>query len=270
MKAIYSIWTPLRNRGSLAGLCHRFRTPGAHMRMLALTMAHSLRWFGRVELWADRWSASFLDGLVPGVRTIVAFDDLDGLPPCLWSLAKMSAQVAQDGPFIHIDNDALFVTDPTPLLRDWEVGFQSLDFAVFSAYSDAENDLLARGMPVPGRFRVRPGDRIYNCGIVVDRAGVLREPTAAIVDFARRHADQFERAKPFTTFLMEQGWQSAALRGRRVQVLLRNPWDQDEARAAGFVHLLDAWKRDPGYEAKVAARLERDFPAINNRIRQAA
>ena len=63
---------------------------------------------------------------------------------------------------------------------------------------------------------------------------------------------------------------SAAVRGRPVGTLLNNPWDAEESKAAGFIHLLDAWKRDPGYEAKVAARLEREFPAIHNHIEHLA
>ena len=270
MKAIYSLWTPLCHRGSLAGLCHRFRSTKAHLRMLALSMGYSLRWFGRVELLADEWSASVIDGLVPGVRIVPSFKELDDLPAGLWSLGKLSAELAQDGPYIHIDNDALFVADPGPLISGWEVGFQSLDCGPLSFYTNAERSMEAHGLRIPARYRVRPDERIYNCGIVVDRAGVLRETTAAIIGFARRHAARLARCDAFATFLLEQGWQSAAVRGRPVGTLLNNPWNAEESRTAGFVHLLDAWKRDPGYEARIAARLEREFPAIHNHIEHLA
>lgn len=270
MKAIYSLWTFPGNRGSLGGLRHRFGSPKAQLRMLALSMGYSLRWFGQVELWADEWSASVLDGLVPGARTVVAFKELDDLPAHLWSLGKLSAEVAQDGPYIHIDNDAMFVADPAPLISGWEVGFQSLDCGPLSFYTNAQRSMELHGVRVPASYRVRPDDRIYNCGILVDRAGVLRETTADIIAFARSHAAQLARCDAFATFLLEQGWQSAAVRGRPVGTLLNNPWDAEESKAAGFIHLLDAWKRDPGYEAKVAARLEREFPAIHNHIEHLA
>lgn len=262
MKAIYSLWTPPCRRDSPDGLRHGFRSVDAHLRMLALSMALSRRWFGRVELWADEWSAASVHRLVPGVETIVAFGELDGLPPGLWSMGKLAAQAAQREPWIHIDSDALFLADPHHVLQH-DLAFQSVDEADARNYIKMARHFCKLGVPMPAEYALKPTDAIYNCGVVMDRVGALREVNETAVRVACQFADKFPQWDAGPTYLLEQGWQSAVARGLPVGMVL-DRMDNECARAAGgFVHLFGGHKQSAELEEKVARRLHREFPAIS-------
>ena len=128
LKIVYTLWTkPLTELNDNLG----FNSLEAFMDSLILSVNVSKQNYDDVQFYTDNYGMELIEPYMdqlPFSKIHNILDELNWLPSQWWAYPKMYVYSLQDGPFIHIDNDAyLWHGIPEKYILNNDVICQSLE-----------------------------------------------------------------------------------------------------------------------------------------------
>jgi hypothetical protein len=199
-----------------------------------------------------------------------AMGEIEHLPTRHWAVAKMVAFAAQDGPFLHIDNDVL-LNKPLPK--------KTLCSPVLVQCVEKWQDFKGNYGPQLEAVKARPEKPkwwqaswpitrgkafAYNTGIMGGcDIGFIQDYARSGIDYMLQHGADLVDVN--TTIEQAYLAMCAAAQGEPVTCLLTDWRNNRQARELGYVHYWGGTKRDRGTDGvlnleKIARRLQHEYP----------
>ena len=289
MNAVWSLWSRPMESDFRGG----WRSLRAHLLSWVLSVETGRRHFAAAHLVTDARGAELLVD-----RLGLAFDDvsisldaLDGTDPELWAMGKLHAYREQRAPFLHIDSDVYLWKPPPAAAYDADL---FTTYAEHRRHGDAyyrpaglKADIRRVGGWIPDELdaytTVGGTMTAENCAVIggrrTDFIAAYADASISMLEHgANAHAWALRRPMMPDMLIFEQHMLAAFLQfhvGRPgspfcdVHVARYFP---DEYLAfhtsndAGFTHLISRAKDDPALIARLDRRVQREHPALHERV----
>lgn len=288
MKFVQTFWTGAANekvRLTPLKLRAGWHTSEYHWMSWALSCLQLLKLYGQVELVTDKLGKEILVDMLGLPYTSVSLaqeDQIEGMRPELFSLAKLKTYSLQKEPFIHVDGD-LFLFQPLSeaVLNAGLISSNQEAGLFFNA--DVINEVHDQGFDLPAHLKGlnrEPHLFSSNAGIIGGHdLGFIRDYTQQAFDFISANSVRLSQSTPpdGINFLIEQISFFYLARQQQKQIAyvssepVTEPLYHDFIRVADIpdvpmVHAVGGCKRFPFMLDHLAKRLRLHYPEYYYRI----
>jgi hypothetical protein len=290
MRAVWSFWSePFRAHHARVWL-----SPTHHLLAWVLSVETAKRHYSTTSLVTDTRGAELLVGQL-GLRFTTVSTELDALRGAdtdWWTLGKLWTYRSQTEPFVHLDSDVVLWARLPAWLEQGDVFAQNIERFSFA------DESWYRPATVAARIRAAGGwapdewwwsiahalDQAVCCGIVGGSATAFLSYYADLAirmilhpPNGRAWAQLSDRIGD--NILIEQYFLNACLAFHRAQSdsphhaldvrylfdSIDQAFDESHAARLGFTHLIGGAKANASLMDRLAARVQRDYPAFYER-----
>lgn len=286
MKAVWSYWSkPLQE-----GIAARWQSQENFLLSWVLSVESARKHYPRTCFCGDSTSAALLvDGLGLQFDEVqLALDDLVDADPHWWALGKLYAYLAQDEPFVHIENDSFLWKRLPAHVEAAPVFAQNPEYFLSGLSREYLLDTIEEALCADEACWLPPewpwARRIYadhqraiGCGIFGGRhIGFIHHYAATVIRFVQEPANQRALSGLSQRFLHMLSAEQFVL-GACVDYHRHSPCSQFQGVAieflftslnealrplndVGYTHLIGPAKHNPRIAKRIAERVAQDYP----------
>ena len=245
-KAIYSFWTKPMNDTFFG-----FNSEKVLIECMALSVGLCRRYFSKVELVTDLKGKELLIDKynLPFTSVSIELEEgLSGIDEKHWSIGKIYACKIQKEPFIHIDNDVIWVKRPPDYLLKADACFQSIESG-YAQYQFLLNHAI-------NNYKDKPDYKwdeniAYCCGIVgfnkLEHLETWWQDSLEYIDYIDSYfKEEYDTWHELPCLIFEQFYikNICNINNYDVQFVHEEYVNKETAVRLGYTHLISTSKRN--------------------------